>query len=54
MADREKLSESWFKSEILSSLGEVQIEWVDPSTNDNQPGIVAVQFRSQSGLVLLD
>jgi hypothetical protein len=40
IADKDQLAESWFKEEILTALGETTIEWVDPSVNDGDNGIV--------------
>lgn len=54
IADQNKLSDSWFKSEILSSMGEISIEWVDPSLNDGQSGIMAIEITTAQGTVLLD
>jgi hypothetical protein len=54
IADNNQLSDSWFKEDILASLGEVDIEWVNPSANDNQSGIVAVHLVAPSGIVFLD
>ncbi len=54
IADKDQLADSWFKDDIFSSLGEVNIEWVDPSTNDNQSGIVAVHLSAPNGEVILD
>jgi hypothetical protein len=54
IADHEKLTDSWFKDEILNSLGGVSIEWIDPELNDNQTGIVSVQLFTSNGLVMLD
>ena len=54
IADTDQLADSWFKTEILASLGDVVIEWVDPSTNDDQSGIVAVHLSTPSGVVVLD
>ncbi len=54
IADHDKLTDSWFKDEILNSLGGVSIEWVDPELNDNQTGIVSVQLLTSNGLVMLD
>mgnify|MGYP000167889868 CR=1 FL=1 len=48
------LTLSWFKEDILASLGDVNIEWVDPSANDDQSGIVAVLLSTPSGVVSLD
>jgi hypothetical protein len=54
IADKDHLAESWFKEEILSALGKVTIEWVDPSTNDGENGIVAVHLNTPNGVVVLD
>ena len=54
IADTDQLADSWFKEEILYSLGAVEIEWVSPSTNDDQSGIVAVHLATPSGVVVLD
>jgi len=54
IADTDQLADSWFKEEILASLGDVTIEWIDPSTNDDQSGIVAVHLVTPGGVVVLD
>jgi hypothetical protein len=54
VADAEQLSNSWFKEEILKSLGDIQIEWVDPLNNDGQSGIVAVHLLTSGDVVILD
>jgi hypothetical protein len=54
IADKDQLASSWFKDEILTALGDIAIEWVDPSTNDDQSGIVAVHLSTPSGVVVLD
>jgi hypothetical protein len=54
IADEDRLADSWFKDEILASLGEIQIEWVKPSANEGQSGIVAVQLSTPNGLVTLN
>ena len=54
IADQEKLSNSWFKLEIMTALNELSIEWPDPSTNEDETGIVAVHLSTQSGVVVLD
>lgn len=53
LAAKNRLADSWFKSEILDSLGDVDIEWVNPSTYDNQSGIVAVHLMTPKGIVTL-
>jgi hypothetical protein len=54
IADNNQIADSWFKEDILISLGNVNIEWVDPSTNDDQSGIVAVHLSTPNGVVVLD
>ena len=54
IADTDQLAESWFKSEILSALENVTIDWVDPSANDGDNGIVAVHLSTPNGSVVLD
>ena len=54
IADTDQLSDSWFNEDILASLGDVKIEWVVPSKNDDQSGIVAVHLSTPSGVVVLD
>lgn len=54
IADNDQVADSWFKEDILASLGDVNIGWVDPSTNDGQSGIVAVRLSTPTGVVVLD
>jgi len=54
IADKDQLSDSWFKTEILSALDKVSIDWVDPSTQDGETGIVSVHLSTPSGSVVLD
>jgi hypothetical protein len=54
IADEEQLANSWFKEEILQSLGDVEIEWVEPTNFEDQIGIISVHLRTPNGLVVLD
>jgi hypothetical protein len=54
IADDNHLGSSWFKEEIIVALAEVVIEWVHPSMNNNQSGIVAVHLSTPKGSVILD
>ena len=54
IADTDQLADSWFKEDILASLGNVDIEWVDPSKNDDHSGIVTVHLSTPSGITILD
>ena len=54
IADNNKLEDSWFKQEIISSLGEVALEWMDQRNEETQPGILAITFTTPNGLVTID
>ena len=54
IADENQLADSWFKDEILEALGDISLEWVDPQTNDNESGLVAVHLSTPSGVIVLD
>jgi hypothetical protein len=54
IADKDQLADSWFKQEILGALDNVTIDWVDPSANDGDNGIVAVHLSTPNGSVVLD
>mgnify|MGYP000264063401 CR=1 FL=1 len=54
ISDKDQLSDSWFKSEILNGLDKISIDWVDPSTQDGETGIVSVHLSTPNGSVVLD
>ena len=54
IADTDLLSDSWFKTEILGGLNGADVEFVDPSANDGEYGIVAVHLTTPTGSVVLD
>ena len=54
IADNKQLADSWFKKEILESLGDVVIEWADPSENEDYYGIVSLHLLTPNGEVVLD
>ena len=49
-----RLEDSWFKEEILDSLGDIEIEWRNFAVEDDSTGIVAVQLLTPNGSVILD
>ena len=53
IAGKKQLAESWFNEEILTSLGDIELEWVDPKSHDNQSGLVAVQLKTFGETVIL-
>ena len=44
ISHNDQLKDSWFRDEILNSLGEVKIEWIDPTTNDNESRIISIHL----------
>jgi hypothetical protein len=54
ISDSDQLSDSWFKTEIIAGLNGTDLEFIDPSTNDGETGIVAVHLTKPVGLVVLD
>ena len=54
IADTDHLADSWFKSEILGVLNGADIEFVDPSVNDGEYGIVTVHLTTPAGSVVID
>jgi hypothetical protein len=54
ISDKDQLSDSWFKKEILGALGNVSVEWVHPSSQDGETGIVSVHLTTPSGVITLD
>ena len=54
IAAEDQLSQSWFRKEILSSLDQIKVEWIHPSDNENQSGIVSLKLSTPKGEVVLD
>ena len=54
IADDEELANSWFKSEIKSGLSEIQIEWIQPESNEGDKGIVKVEINLNNQLVVIN
>lgn len=54
ISDKDQLNDSWFKEDVLGALGDVVIEWMDPTGTEDQSGIIAVQLSTPAGLVFLD
>lgn len=53
IADKEKLSQSWFKDPISESLEMITVEFVDPELNDFQNGLVSIEMSTPKGVVIL-
>ena len=54
IADDEELANSWFKSEIKSGLSDIQIEWIQPESNEGDKGIVKVEINLNNQLVIIN
>lgn len=54
IAGDEKTIEECLGSDLSKAFHEVAIEWVDPSINDGQTGLVAVHLSTPNGIVRLD
>ena len=50
----DQLAESRLKVEILSGLDNVSVDWVDPSTQDGETGIVSVHLSTPNGIFSID
>ena len=54
MASNNHLEDSWFRDEILSSLQDVEIEWVEVESEGYQPGIAAIEFLQFGQIIEID
>jgi hypothetical protein len=54
IAGDEKTIEVWLGSDLSRAFDSVEIQWVDPSINDCQTGLVAVHLSTPNGVVRLD
>ena len=54
IADDEELANSWFKSEIKSGLLDIQIEWIQPESNEGDKGIVKIEINLNNQLVIIN
>lgn len=54
ISDKNQLSDSWFKFEILGALENVSIDWVDPTSQDGETGIISVHMSTPNGSLNLD
>jgi len=54
IADKDQLSDSWFKEEIIEALSGISVEWVNPNLNDGENGITQITVKTPSASVNLD
>jgi hypothetical protein len=54
IADKDRLEDSWFRAEIISSLNEIKIEWDEDNSHSDQSGIISIQLTTPIGEIDLD
>jgi hypothetical protein len=54
ISDYNQLSDSWFKDEIMKSLGEISLEWVIPQDPESDRGLIGLEISTSSGIVVID
>jgi hypothetical protein len=54
ISDKDELADSWFKHDIMAALGDIKVEWIAPSLNEGQKGIVSIELSTPRGPVVLD
>jgi hypothetical protein len=54
IAGDERTIEEWLGSDLPKAFDGVEIQWLDPSTNDGQTGLIAVHLSTPNGVVRLD
>jgi hypothetical protein len=54
IADKNQLEDSWFKTEIIDSLGDIKIKWVSCEDNEMESGILSIQLKSANQTFVLD
>jgi hypothetical protein len=54
IADKDELSDSWFKEDILAALRGVELEWFTTQSESSDIGILQVEFISNLQTILID
>jgi hypothetical protein len=54
ISDKDQLSDSWFKKDILDSLDAIEVIWTHPDKNEGLTGIVGIEISLNSTLILID
>jgi hypothetical protein len=54
ISDNSQLADSWFKNEIMSALGEINIEWREIVNEDEFPGISTIKINIAGSIVEID
>jgi hypothetical protein len=54
IVDKDELSDSWFKAEILDSLSKINVEWKASSDVNLEDGIDSIEFIVEGSLIAVD
>jgi hypothetical protein len=54
LSSKDKLEKSFFKNEILESLTDLEIEWINPHSGESYVGIDSIDFATNSGIVRIE
>ena len=54
ISDKDQLSDSWFKKDILDSLDTIEVIWTHPDNNEGLTGIVSIEISLNATLILID
>jgi hypothetical protein len=54
ISSKDKLKKSFFKNEILESLTDLEIEWINPNSGESYVGIDSIDFSINSGIVRIE
>jgi hypothetical protein len=54
IVDKDELSDSWFKAEILDSLAKINVEWKVSSDDNLEDGIDSIEFIVEGSLIAVD
>jgi hypothetical protein len=54
ISDKNKLSDSWFKQEILNATSEIDIEWIEPQSIDENSGIYSIILTRNDEEIFID
>jgi hypothetical protein len=54
VCDDNKLSDSWFKDEIMKALNGISVEWVKPQDSEDDKGLIGIEISSPNGTEIID
>jgi hypothetical protein len=54
VCDDNKLSDSWFKDEIMKALNGISVVWVKPQDSEDDKGLIGIEISSPNGTEIID